>query len=191
MNRPAPRRYQPQPAPRPQPRTNPRTRPQPQTRPQVQIVPTATPKQVPYVRRHLPSIHKYLSSGAFARISLNTLATLVILCGCIVAIIWSNAANAGINAEISVANNTIAAYQRRNMALSEEIGGRYTLDHVQYVASNHLGMTFPDASQIINIHVPRQSHVVLNTGTAQLHSQQPSGIRGLAANLRQRIFGGG
>jgi cell division protein FtsB len=49
-----------------------------------------------------------------------------------------------------------------NAALRAEITQRYSLDEVERIAVDRLGMAKPDISQVVRINVPKQSYVVLN-----------------------------
>ena len=62
------------------------------------------------------------------------------------------------------ARRDLAAQKELNAATRTDITQQYTLDEVERVAVERLEMNKPDASQIIYIHVPKQSHVVLNAG---------------------------
>ena len=60
------------------------------------------------------------------------------------------------------ARNELAAQRDANDSLRTEITQRYSLDEIAKIASGRLGMNKPDASQIVYINVPKQSHVMLN-----------------------------
>ena len=70
---------------------------------------------------------------------------------------------------------------------------RYTDFEIEWIATDRLGMNFPDPSQIIEIEVPRQGGITLNT---IMHEPPPENylaieLRHFLAGILNRIFGGG
>ena len=59
----------------------------------------------------------------------------------------------------------LAAQRETNAALKTDVTQRYTLDEVERIAVERLGMNKPDSSQVIRIYVPKQSYVELNNDT--------------------------
>jgi hypothetical protein len=64
--------------------------------------------------------------------------------------------------KITQTRRELAAQRELNAAFRTEMTQRYSLDEIERIARERLGMNKPDASQIITIHVPKQSHTVLN-----------------------------
>ena len=56
----------------------------------------------------------------------------------------------------------LAEQRELNINTRADMVQRYTLDEVDRIATDRLGMSLPDESKTIKIHVPKQSHVVLN-----------------------------
>lgn len=67
-----------------------------------------------------------------------------------------------VRAQLSQARRDLSAQREDNAALRAEITQKFTLDEVERIAIERLGMNKPDASQIVHIDVPKQSYVVLN-----------------------------
>jgi len=78
---------------------------------------------------------------------------------------------ASVESQIVRARNDRMRYQQATMALRDQASERYTREEIERIARERLGMTWPDPSQIIEIYVPRQSYVVLNTDEDVLPGQ--------------------
>jgi len=118
--------------------------------------------------------------------------SLAIIFACALLMVFSVAQNSGIETQIRLANRDTHRYQDTNNAMRTQLGGRYTLEEIEYIAFHYLGMSHPDPSQIIEINVPRQSHVVLNTAgnTQQQNNSFFRDIREFLGSVANTIFGG-
>lgn len=83
-------------------------------------------------------------------------------------------------------------YQYLNATLADQVNERYTREEVERIASERLGMFRPDPSQIIEINVPLQSYVHLNTAAHVLPGQNYfwQEIVNFVNGIVDRIFGG-
>jgi cell division protein FtsL len=88
--------------------------------------------------------------------------------------------------KITQAQRELTNQREVNTAIRTEITQRYTLNEVEWIALNRLGMNRPDASQIIYIHVPKQSHVVLHNED-EIFNVEYSFITGLTDLVRDTI----
>jgi cell division protein FtsL len=94
--------------------------------------------------------------------------------------------------EINATQRQIRAQQQENDATRSMLDERYTSAEIEHIAINYLGMTLPDASQIIHINVPRRGAVLLNHDE---HIEEPTNhfweaIRGFFTGISSSIFGG-
>ncbi|MCL2386220.1 MAG: hypothetical protein FWC89_01605 [Defluviitaleaceae bacterium] len=94
--------------------------------------------------------------------------------------------------DVSRAEATLRYYQAANVVAAARLQEHYTWDEIERIARYRLGMSLPDQSQIINISVPRQGGVVLNTDDTALPQYNyfwHDSIR-LLSGLINQIFGG-
>ena len=74
-----------------------------------------------------------------------------------------HALNTGVSTEITRANQQLRSYQASVFNLNAQLADRYTSYEIERIATERLGMSFPDASQIVHIEVHRQGTVMLVT----------------------------
>ena len=96
------------------------------------------------------------------KISVKLILTLLFIFLAAMGSAFSNAVIGDVRNRIGAARRELTSEREANAALRAQITQKYTLDEVERIAKEKLGMNKPDASQIIWIEVPRQSHVVLN-----------------------------
>jgi cell division protein FtsL len=94
--------------------------------------------------------------------------------------------------EIVRAERELRSYRAGIAEMNSRLLERYTFVEIERIAAERLGMSFPDASQIINIYVPRVGGVMLNTADYALpqHNYFWHDIRTFFTGLMNRIFGG-
>ena len=100
---------------------------------------------------------------------------------------------AGVENEIFQARSSLQQAQIDIFTLESLLDERYTDFEIEWIAIERLGMNFPDPSQIIEIEVPRQGGITLNT---IMHEPPPENylaveLRHFLAGILNRIFGGG
>jgi len=102
------------------------------------------------------------------------------------------ARNANIQRDINRATRQLRDYQDSNFALEQQLQERYTFYEIERIATERLGMSHPDASQIVNIYVPRVGGVTLNTADYALpqHNYFWNDVSNFFSGLFNSIFGG-
>ena len=68
-----------------------------------------------------------------------------------------------LESQINIARNALQQAQVDVFTLEFQLDERYSDTEILWIATDRLGMTFPDPSQIIEINVPRQGGATLNT----------------------------
>ena len=126
------------------------------------------------------------------RLPRNLILSMVVVFICALSIVITHAQVNGVAQQVAGSNRQLINLQYENLALGTQIGVHYTSDQIQYIAFTQLGMNFPDASQIIEINVPRRSHVILNTSEDVLPRENYFwlDLRNFAASIFDRVFGG-
>ena len=111
---------------------------------------------------------------------------------CAMIIVLTHAQLTNVERQIAITRQQILEVQESTTALSTQIGVRYSLDEIAFIAFTELGMTPPDSSQIVDINVPPLSHVVLGTSDNLLASDSHfwSDMRIFIGGILDRIFGG-
>lgn len=104
-----------------------------------------------------------------------------------------HARNANIQTEINRAERSLRHYLDTNFIREEELRERYTFHEIERIATERLGMAFPDASQVIIINVPRVGGVMLNTADYVLPRRNyfREDVVNFFTGIFNRIFGGG
>jgi cell division protein FtsL len=94
--------------------------------------------------------------------------------------------------DIANAEREFRAYQSEITRLNALVQERYSFVEIERIATERLGMSFPDASQVINIYVPRVGGVTLNTADYVLpqHNYFWDTVRDFFRGLVNSIFGG-
>lgn len=102
------------------------------------------------------------------------------------------ARNTTIQTEINRAEREFRAYQTENFRLESQLQERYTHYEIERMATERLGMSFPDPSQVVNIYVPRIGGVTLNTDEYVLprHNYFWQDMRNFLLGILNQIFGG-
>jgi hypothetical protein len=102
------------------------------------------------------------------------------------------ARNANIRTEIRQAERRLGAYQSENFVRAAELRERYTFEEIERIATERLGMSFPDASQVILIDVPRIGGVTLNTAEYALPRRNyfREDVTRFVSGIMNQIFGG-
>ncbi|MCL2225279.1 MAG: hypothetical protein FWB96_09980 [Defluviitaleaceae bacterium] len=105
---------------------------------------------------------------------------------------WFQARNADIQTDINAAERRLAVYHEENFVRESELRVRYTFDEIERIATERLGMSFPDASQVILINVPRIGGVTLNTADYALPGRNYflEDVTNFFSGLFNQIFGG-
>jgi len=126
------------------------------------------------------------------RLPRNLIITIAVVVVCAIAVVLTNAQIAGIERQNAQSRNRLNAMMEYNRTIEAQIGGHFTLEEIEYIAIMHLGMTPPDASQIIEINVPAQSHVEFNRNADLLPRENYFwvDIRNFATGIMDRVFGG-
>jgi len=111
---------------------------------------------------------------------------------CAMVIVLTHAQLTNVDRQIASARRDIQEVRDSSTAISTQIGVRYSLDEIAYIAFTEFNMTPPDPAQIIDIDVPRLSHVVLSTSDNLLSHDSYfwSDMRIFIAGILDRIFGG-
>ena len=68
-----------------------------------------------------------------------------------------------LESQINIARSNLTQAQVDVFTLESRLDQRYSDTEIQWIATDRLGMTFPDPSQVIEINVPRQGGATLNT----------------------------
>jgi cell division protein FtsL len=94
--------------------------------------------------------------------------------------------------DIATLERELRTYQAEIISLNAQIQESYTFVEIERLATERLGMAFPNASQIIEIDVPRVGGVTLNTADYVLprHNYFLHDIRDFFTGLINQIFGG-
>ncbi|MCL1862378.1 MAG: hypothetical protein FWF78_02300 [Defluviitaleaceae bacterium] len=102
------------------------------------------------------------------------------------------ARNTNIRTDINTLERQLRTLNADNFALESQLQDRYTFAEIERIATERLGMSHPDASQIINIHVPRVGGVTLNTADYALpqHNYFWSDVREFLTGFFNQFFGG-
>ena len=88
--------------------------------------------------------------------------------------------------------NELVRLQGESVRYRSLLRERYTLDQIERIAIERLGMTHPDPAQIIDIYVPLQPTVRLNMddGAIPVENFLWEEIRTFLTGVLDRIFGG-
>jgi len=102
------------------------------------------------------------------------------------------ARNANIQTEINRASNELRTIHAENFAAESQLSERYTFFEIERIASERLGMSVPEPSQIITISVPRVGGVTLNTDDHVLpqHNYFWDDVKNFVSGIFNQIFGG-
>ena len=119
-------------------------------------------KHMPEVKQQGNTIYVYSNKRSYTRLPLGIVISLVIVFAYAMFSVLTQAQITSLEREIAQGNSQTLAYQENSAVIRSQLTDRYTLSEVEYIAMMYLGMAHPDPSQIIEISVPRQSHVVLN-----------------------------
>jgi cell division protein FtsL len=94
--------------------------------------------------------------------------------------------------EITLARQQRDAALDANRTLQSQMPVPFTLDEIEQIAYERLGMARPDPMQIIYINVPPVSHVVLNpdAGILPRDSSFWEEMRIFVTDILNRVFGG-
>ena len=105
---------------------------------------------------------------------------------------WFQAEHRNIQRDIDRAKITLRDLNKENDIREAERRERYTFDEIERIATERLGMSFPDASQVIYINVPRIGGVTLNTDEHVLpkHNYFFEDVSNFLSGLSNRVFGG-
>lgn len=118
--------------------------------------------------------------------------SIVVIFVCAIVSVATQVYISSVERQISSATTRLARIVDSNSALEAQIGVHYTDDRIAEIAITQLGMTFPDQSQIIEIYVPRQSHVEFNTAQHFLPQENYfwRDIGTFVNGILDRVFGG-
>lgn len=121
----------------------------------------------------------------------NLLISVAVVVICSIGIVLTHAQIAGIERQITISRNRLNAIIEQNRTAELDIGGHHTLEEIEYIAIMHLGMAPPDASQIIEINVPAQSHVEFNRNIDVLPRENYfwTDMRNFINGILDRVFG--
>jgi len=93
--------------------------------------------------------------------------------------------------EVDISRRNYNNQQLANRNLEALVTRNYTREEIEYLASERLGMSAPDPSQIIYFHVPHQSGVLMTTYIPQEPMEESSSWQGIVAmfrSIRSRLF---
>ena len=128
------------------------------------------PKEFDRIKQNLPTVTKkgnifyiYENERGQYRIPRPIIISLVVIFVCAVVTVATQVHLSSIERQLSAANRQLARIEEASDAVASQIGVPYSNDVIGEIAITRLGMTFPDQSQIIEIYVPRISHVEFNT----------------------------
>ena len=126
------------------------------------------------------------------RLPRNAVISILMAFVCVIGVLLTNAQINGVERQIVVARRQLNAMNEDNRNTEGRIHNHFTIEEVEYLAIMHLGMAPPDASQIIEINVPAQSHVEFNRAPEILPRENYfwADIRQFAGGLMDRVFGG-
>lgn len=95
--------------------------------------------------------------------------------------------------EVAAARRERDAQLDANRVLAGQMPTPFTLDEIEEIAQERLGMARPDPSQIFYIYVPPISHVVFNPDAAILPQERSfwGDMRIFITDIINRVFGGG
>jgi len=118
--------------------------------------------------------------------------SIVVIFVCAIVTVATQVYISSLERQIASANAHLTRIEASNEALLSQIGVHYTDNRIEEIAITRLGMIFPDQSQIIEIYVPRISHVEFNTAQHFLPSENYfwRDIRTFLSGMLDRIFGG-
>jgi len=147
---------------------------------------------MPEITKEGNNYYIYENEKSRYRIPLGLIISVVIVFACALAIALTHAQITNVERQITQTNRDLVRQREQNDALRTQIGGRYTIDEVEYIALMHLGMSYPDPSQIIEINVPPRSHVRLNTVENILPQENYFwlDLRNFVTGLLNRAIGG-
>ncbi|MCL2197902.1 MAG: hypothetical protein FWB80_03160 [Defluviitaleaceae bacterium] len=102
------------------------------------------------------------------------------------------ARNTNIQTEINRLDRELRTINADNFALESRLQDRSTFAEIERIATERLGMSFPDASQVRNIYVPRVGGVTLNTADYALpqHNYFWNDVREFLTGFFNQLFGG-
>ncbi|MCL2456828.1 MAG: cell division protein FtsL [Defluviitaleaceae bacterium] len=106
--------------------------------------------------------------------------------------VWFHARNSEMQLQINRAERELRNIHATNFTLDSQLQERYTHIEIERIASERLGMSAPDASQIINIFVPRVGGVTLNNAEEILprHNYFWDDVSVFFSDFFNKIFGG-
>ena len=137
--------------------------PQPQRREPAKRKPKVSrPKSMPGIYKR-GNVFFVVTNGRGYRPSKNFVISMVVIFACALMVVLGNAQISGVETQTLQANRRLRNIRDENFALETQLARHYTTDQIRYLAFMRLGMTDPDPSQIIEINVPRQNHVMFNT----------------------------
>ena len=93
--------------------------------------------------------------------------------------------------EIEIARRDVNNQHVANRNLEALVTRNYTREEIELLASERLGMSAPDPSQIVYFHVPHQSGVLMSTYVPLQQSTENyfwQGIVAIFRSIRERIF---
>lgn len=120
-------------------------------------------------------------------------ATLVIILLGGLAVLAVHAYVTGVESQIVSARNRLMRYQQDVFTLEAQLDKQFSNEEVEEIASDVLGMHFPDPTQVIEIHVPRLGGATLNTIMRDAPDDEyvADGLLSFIAGVLNRVFGGG
>ena len=173
----------------------PRTKEHPQTAKKR----TKTPDELARIRGDMPRVTKkgnvfYVldSTRGQYKIPRTLIVSIAVIFICAIVTVATQVYLSSIERQIASANTRLARIEASNDALLSQIGVHYTDERIEEIAITRLGMIFPDQSQIIEIYVPRVSHVEFNTEQHFLPRENYfwRDIRTFLNGMFDRVFGG-
>jgi len=126
------------------------------------------------------------------RIPRAVIITVIVIFICAMFIVLTHAQITSVERQIAQYTHELRELSGENLRLDSQLGGRYSLEQIEYIATTRLGMIHPDPSQIIEIYVPPHSGVTLNRAEHLLPRENYFwlDIRTFVSGLLNRIFGG-
>ncbi|MCL2839602.1 MAG: hypothetical protein FWE05_02425 [Defluviitaleaceae bacterium] len=126
-------------------------------------------------------------------ITLEMILTFVLIAVAAIFVTAIHAYNANVSTEISSRNQYLRNLQSQVFSLEEQLSDRYTSYEIERIATQQLGMAFPDQSQIHLIEVHRQGTVGMSVAEYILPPENHfwQDVTSFVRSTVNNIFGGG
>lgn len=118
--------------------------------------------------------------------------TMLVVVACALVIVLTNSQITSVERQISAHTVELRALQDQRMAEEARMMARYTLEEIEYIAFVHLGLIYPDPSQIIEIFVQPENVISMNRHQELIPVENFfwADIRSFISGLFNQVFGG-